>query len=66
MLFLSQPHELDNNAFLVTHNKTYSYNDIFKIGDTIFPNRWKNDVFIQQHMAVFKNVWRDIMLYLTV
>ena len=42
---------------------------IFRIGlyiDTIFPNRWKNDVFIQQHMAVFKNVWRDIMLYLTV
>jgi hypothetical protein len=42
---------------------------IFRLGlyvDTIFPERWRKDAFIQQHIAVFKNIWRDIMLYLTV
>lgn len=42
---------------------------IFRVGlyvDTIFPERWRKDAFIQQHIAVFKNIWRDIMLYLTV
>jgi len=42
---------------------------IFRVGlyiDTIFPERWRKDAFIQQHISVFKNIWRDIMLYLTV
>jgi|TARA_B110000967_G_C18889195_1_gene566132 hypothetical protein len=42
---------------------------IFRVGlyiDTIFPESWRKDAFIQQHISVFKNIWRDIMLYLTV
>jgi hypothetical protein len=42
---------------------------IFRLGlhiDYLIPDRWKNDMFIKQHISVFKNVWRDIMLYITV
>ena len=42
---------------------------IFRVGlyiDTIFPESWRKDVFIQQHISVFKYIWRDIMLYLTI
>jgi hypothetical protein len=42
---------------------------IFRVGlyvDTIFPESWRKDAFIQQHISVFRYIWRDIMLYLTV
>ena len=42
---------------------------IFRVGlhiDNLLPETWKNDTFIQQHISVFKYIWRDIMLYLTV
>lgn len=42
---------------------------IFRLGlhiDDLLPDRFKKDTFIQQHISVFKNIWRDIMLYLTV
>ena len=42
---------------------------IFRLGlhiDDLLPNRFKKDTFIQQHISVFKNIWRDIMLYITV
>ena len=42
---------------------------IFRVGlkiDTLFPDSWRKDNFIKQHVAVFKNIWRDIMLYLTI
>lgn len=42
---------------------------IFRLGlkiDTLFPESWRKDPFIRQHIAVFKNIWRDIILYLTV
>jgi hypothetical protein len=42
---------------------------IFRIGlqiDYIIHEKWKNDTFIKKHISVFKNIWRDIMLYLTV
>jgi hypothetical protein len=42
---------------------------IFRLGlhiDDLLPERFKKDTFIQQHVSVFKNIWRDIMLYLTV
>jgi len=42
---------------------------IFRLGlhiDDLLPERFKKDSFIQQHTSVFKNIWRDIMLYLTV
>ena len=42
---------------------------IFRLGlhiDDLLPERFKKDTFIQQHISVFKNIWRDIMLYLTV
>jgi hypothetical protein len=42
---------------------------IFRIGlhiDDLLPERFKKDTFIQQHISVFKNIWRDIMLYVTV
>lgn len=42
---------------------------IFRVGlyiDTIFPESWRKDPFIQQHIYVFKYIWRDIMLYLTI
>jgi len=42
---------------------------IFRIGmkiDTLFPDSWRKDSFIKQHIAIFKNIWRDIILYLTI
>jgi len=42
---------------------------IFRVGlriDNLLPESWKNDTFIQQHISVFKYIWRDMMLYLTV
>ena len=42
---------------------------IFRLGlhiDDLLPERFKKDAFIRQHISVFKNIWRDIMLYLTV
>jgi predicted patatin/cPLA2 family phospholipase len=42
---------------------------IFRLGlhiDDLLPERFKKDTFIRQHISVFKNIWRDIMLYLTV
>ena len=42
---------------------------IFRLGlhiDDLLPERFKKDTFIRQHVSVFKNIWRDIMLYLTV
>jgi hypothetical protein len=42
---------------------------IFRLGlkiDTLFPESWRKDPFIKQHVSVFKNIWRDIILYLTI
>lgn len=42
---------------------------IFRLGlkvDTLFPESWRKDPFIKQHISVFKNIWRDIILYLTI
>ena len=42
---------------------------IFRLGlkiDSLFPDSWRRDPFIKQHISVFKNIWRDIILYLTV
>lgn len=42
---------------------------IFRLGlkiDNLFPVSWKNDPFMIHHLTVFKNIWRDIMLYITV
>jgi len=42
---------------------------IFRVGlhiDGLLPESWKQDTFIQQHVAVFKYIWRDIMIYLTI
>ena len=42
---------------------------IFRLGlkiDSLFPDSWRKDPFIKQHISVFKNIWRDIILYLTV
>ena len=42
---------------------------IFRVGlhiDNLLPESWKKDTFILQHISVFKYVWRDIMIYLTI
>lgn len=42
---------------------------IFRVGlhiDNLLPDSWKKDTFIQQHISVFKYIWRDIMIYLTI
>ena len=42
---------------------------IFRLGlkiDDLFPESWKKDPFMLHHLTVFKNIWRDIMLYITV
>jgi hypothetical protein len=42
---------------------------IFRLGlkiDYLFPETWKKDPFMLHHLNVFKNIWRDIMLYITV
>jgi len=42
---------------------------IFRVGlhiDNLLPASWKKDTFIQQHISVFKYIWRDIMIYLTI
>jgi hypothetical protein len=42
---------------------------IFRLGlkiDYLFPESWKKDPFMLHHLNVFKNIWRDIMLYITV
>lgn len=42
---------------------------IFRVGlhiDNLLPDSWKKDTFIQQHVSVFKYIWRDIMIYLTI
>ena len=42
---------------------------IFRVGlhiDNLLPESWKKDTFIQQHISVFKYIWRDIMIYLTI
>ena len=42
---------------------------IFRVGlhiDNLLPDSWKKDPFILQHISVFKYVWRDIMIYLTI
>lgn len=42
---------------------------IFRVGlriDDLLPEAWKNDTFIQQHISVFKYIWRDMILYLTI
>lgn len=42
---------------------------VFRVGlhiDYLLPESWKNDTFIQQHISVFKYIWRDIIIYLTV
>ncbi|MBA6257113.1 MULTISPECIES: AMP-binding protein [unclassified Colwellia] len=46
MLLLSQPNELDHNTFIIHGNTTYSYNDIFKLGDSLFDNNEKEIVLI--------------------
>lgn len=46
MLLLSQPSELDDNTFIVHGNTTYTYNDIFKLGDSLFDNNKKEIVLI--------------------
>ena len=42
---------------------------IFRVGlhiDNLLPDSWKKDTFILQHISVFKYIWRDIMIYLTI
>jgi predicted acylesterase/phospholipase RssA len=42
---------------------------IFRVGlhiDGLLPESWKKDTFIQQHVSIFKYIWRDFMIYLTV
>lgn len=34
--------------------------------DEILPNKIKNDSFIKQNISIFKNIWRDIIMYLTI
>lgn len=34
--------------------------------DEILPNNIKNDSFIKQNISIFKNIWRDIIMYLTI
>lgn len=34
--------------------------------DEVLPNKVKNDSFIRQNISIFKNIWRDIIMYLTV
>jgi len=46
MLLLSQPSKLDDNPFIVHGNTTYTYNDIFKLGDSLFDNNKKEIVLI--------------------
>ena len=34
--------------------------------DEVLPNKVKNDSFIRQNISIFKNIWRDIIMYLTI
>lgn len=46
MLNLCQPTELDDNQFLITDNRTYTYNEVFELADKIFDNQKKEVVLI--------------------
>jgi len=34
--------------------------------DEVLPTKIKNDSFIKQNISIFKNIWRDIIMYLTI
>jgi len=34
--------------------------------DYFFPEKWKRDSIIQRYISIFKNTWRDFMIYLTI
>lgn len=42
---------------------------IFSLGlhiDYFIPNKWKQEKIVQKYINIFKNLWRDIIIYLTI
>lgn len=42
---------------------------IFGLGlhiDYLVPNTWKHDTYVKRYIAIFKNLWTDMLIYLTV
>ena len=42
---------------------------IFSFGlhiDYLIPSSWKNESIVKRYINIFRNLWQDIMIYLTI